>query len=146
MPTAAKLVGAILVGLLGYAAADLVVPHLPDEMPVGWFRELSAFLGAVVGWRFLGPRVGGSLGNALGFGLSAAAALVLSALILFSGIEMIKRSLRKSYAGPVEGLKDMVQIAIDDLVYLRPPEVLAVLIVGGMVVGLLTELVARRWS
>jgi len=146
MPTAAKLFGAILMAGLGYLVAGLIVPHLPQELPEGHLRVLSAFLGILVGWRFLGSRVGGGLRSAMGLGLSASATLVFCGLVLFSGNEMIKRSLRKAYVGPVEALKDMVQIIIDDLVYLRPPEVLATLIVGGMVVGLLTELVSRRWS
>jgi len=146
MPTAAKLFAAVFMGALAYASAHLIVPHLPEEMVIGWFQELTAVLGVLVGWRFLGRRMGGGLHSALGLGLSASLVLVLSALIVFSGNEMIERSLRKAYNTPVEALKDMMQIAIDDLAYLRPPEVLAMLIVGGMVVGVMTELVARRWS
>ncbi len=144
MPTAAKLVSAIVMGVLGWVAAHLVIPHLPPESRIGFFREITATIGVLVGWRFLGARAGAGAGASLGFGLGASLVLVFWALLVFSGYEMIKRSLRKSYDGPVEGLKGMMQIAIDDLVYLRPVEVWGALLLGGLAAGLIAEAVARR--
>lgn len=144
MPTAAKLVSAVLIGVLGWIAAHLVIPHLPPETRIGFFREITAALGVLVGWRFLGARAGTGMGASLGFGLGAALVLVFWALVTFSGIEMIRRSLRKAYDGPVEGLKNMLAIAIEDLHYLAFPEVWGVLLVGGLAAGVVAEAVARR--
>ncbi len=146
MPTAPKLVAAILMAVLGYVTAELIIGHLPPEVRTNLFREISAFLGLLVGWRFLGRRAGAGFGTALGFGLSAAAALVLCGLVYFSGYEMIIRALRKSYDGPFEGLLGMMDIAIQNLDLLGYADVLGVLIVGGLIVGLLTEAAAKRWT
>jgi len=146
MPTAAKLVAAVLIAALGYYVASLIVPRLPEQTDEGLLREVTAVLGLLVGWRFLGPRMGGGYNFAIGLGLSASLVLTVSSLIAFSGYEMIVRSLRKSYDGPFEALQGMMDIAIDDLVYLQFPEVLAALILGGILAGFLTEFAARRWS
>ena len=84
--------------------------------------------------------------TAYGLGLSAAAALVLSALFVFSFAEMIRRALRKSYKGPFEALHDVVQIALDNTIYLAHPDVIGTLVIGGVLVGVFAELTSRRWS
>ena len=146
MPTAAKLVAAIVLGLLGYGVAHLVAAYLPPEVLAGKLRPVSAALGALIGWRFLGRRVGGGMQTAYGLGLSAAVALLLAALFVFSFAEMIRRSLRKSYSGPFEGLQDVIQIALDNTAYLAHPDVIGALVLGGVTVGILAELTSRRWS
>ncbi len=147
MPTAAKLISALVMALLGWGVAHLVVPHLPPETRIGWFREISAGLGLLVGWRFLGRRAGGGWNLAPGYGLGAAAILVFWMLLVFSGYEMLRRAMRKAYGGdPVAALKDMVQIAMDDAVYLQPFEVWGALVLGGLAAGLIAEAAARRWS
>ncbi len=50
MPTAAKLVAAILTAVLGYYVADVIVPHLPEQDRDNYMRETSAFVGLLVGW------------------------------------------------------------------------------------------------
>jgi len=146
MPTAAKLVAAILTAALGYGVATLIVEHLPEQDRLNWMRETSAILGVLVGWRFLGKRVGGGFHHALGMGLSTALVLFVSGMMTFAFYEMIIRSLRKSYHGPFEALQGMMAIAIENLEYVQFADVIAVLLVGGMLVGLICEFAARRWS
>jgi hypothetical protein len=146
MPTAAKLVSAILIAALGYFVADLIAQHLPQETDEGYFREVSALLGILVGWRFLGSRSGGGTSSGIGLGLTAALTLLVWGLVVFSGYEMLIRSLRKSYKGPIEGLQDMVAIAIDNLIYLQFIDVASALVVGGILAGIIADRTARRWS
>ncbi len=148
MPTAAKLVSAILMGALGYYAANLLAAHLPEEVPANWLRPLSAVFGVIVGWRFLGKRVRGSgIQSGIGLGVTASAAVVLMGLVWFSGYEMVRRAMRLAYGGnPFEALQDMVQIALDFTIYLGNGDVLAALLGGGAVVGIVADMVARRWS
>ena len=146
MPTASKLVAAILLAALGYFAADRVALHLPEETPPGLIRQITAVFGLWVGWKFLGSRVGGGMSAAIGMGLSAMVAMFIVAMGYFAGYEMIKRSLRKSYDDPFEALQNMVEIAISNTKHVAYVDVLLVLVVGGMVVGLLVEAASRRWS
>ena len=107
---------------------------------------MAAF-GVLVGWRFLGPRMRGTWQAAAGLGLSSSVFLVLLGLLAFSGYEMLRRAMRMAYGGnPFEALEDMFQIAVDFLPLLGAFDVVAVLIVGGILVGWVTEAVARRWS
>lgn len=145
MPTATKLLSGILMAVLGWWVANLIVPHLPEETRIGLFREITAFLGLVVGWNFLGKRAGVGYAQTFGFGIGASAFLVFWMLIVFSGVEMVRRSLRKSYGDPFEALQGMLQIAIDYFVYLSPNEVWVTLVAGGAVIGLIAEWAARRW-
>ena len=71
MPTMAKLFAAVLLGALAYVAADAVGNHFPPEDRQGALRQLSAFFGVVIGWRFLGKRVNRGWYGSLGVGLSA---------------------------------------------------------------------------
>ena len=147
MPTASKLVAALLIGALGYIGAGQVIPHLPPETRVGLFREISAFFGILVGWRFLGPRVGGGARISLGIGLTSAVALTLCCLIYFAGYEMVTRAMRMLYGGdPFAALQDMMLIAINYLEFLSPADVWGTLAVGGILAGLICEAVSRRWS
>ncbi len=147
MPTASKLVAAILIGALGYIGAGQVIPHLPPETRVGLFQIISAFFGVIVGWRFLGPRVGGGVRVALGVGLTSAVALTLCCMIYFSGYEMVTRAMRMYYgADPFLALQDMMQIAISYFEYLGELDVWGFLSIGGLMSGLICEAVSRRWS
>lgn len=147
MPTMSKLFGAVFVAVLGYFAADAVAGHLPEEVQHGMLRPMMVFFGLLVGWRFLGKRVGRGMQSAIGMGLSSAVVLVLVGLLFFSGNEMLRRALRKAYGGnPFEALQDMVQIALDFTEYLAQADVIAVLVLGGIAAGVMVELVARRWS
>ena len=147
MPTMSKLFAAILIAALGYFAADRVAVNLPEEIPPGVMRPVMAFFGIFVGWRLLGPRTGGGMRASMGLGLSSAALLTIIGVFWFAGYEMLRRALRKAYGGnPFEALQDMFQIAVDRLEHLAHADVVAVLVIGGLLAGAICEFVGRRWS
>lgn len=147
MPTMAKLFGAASVAVLGYLVADKVGGHLPEEAQQVALRPLSAFFGLIVGWRFLGRRSGHGFKSAVGLGITSSIALLLICLTYFSGYEMIRRAMRLAYGGdPFAAIKDMVQIALESTEFIGHPDVIAYLLVGGILAGVLVDFVARRWS
>lgn len=144
MPTAAKLVAAVLMAAVGYTVAAIIQPTLPDQVRADYIAPLSAFIGLIVGWRFLGPRVGRGLHNLPAFALTAGALLAFSSVLAFAFWQMIQRSFRLSYGGPFEALEDMVQIAVHDArEYLLATEPLFALLIGSVIATLVTELVAK---
>lgn len=145
MPTSARLVGAILLAALGWLGAELVKPYLPEAQPVGWFSPVAAAVGVVVGWSFTGRRLDAGNGTAMGIGLTSAALLALAVVLGFSGYEMVRRSLRVAYDGPVEALQDLVDIALAHLAVAAQPDVALALVAGGLLVGAITQWVARRF-
>ncbi len=147
MPTMSKLFAAILVAALGYVAADRVALHLPEEVPPGMLRPVMLVFGIFIGWRFLGRRVGDGYRSAMGLGLSAAVILVLVGLLWFSFFDMIKKAMRLYYGGnPFAALQDMFQIGLELSAHLVYPDVIAVLVLGGILAGVICEAVGRRWS
>ena len=145
MPTAAKLVAAICLAALGWIVADMIKPLLPEGTQVGLFSPISAAWGAVVGWTFTGKRLGDGTGTAVGIGMGSIFLLGFWVLLSFSGYEMVRLSMRLRYDGPVEALQDMFQIAVDYLKVSASPEVIGALIAGGLIAGVITGFVAKRW-
>ena len=58
MPTAARLVAAILLAILGWVLFDLIRPLMPEGTDFGWFNYVNAFIGWCVGWIVMGRRAG----------------------------------------------------------------------------------------
>ena len=146
MPTTARLVAALFFAALGWFGADQVKPLLSPGTPTGLFGPVSAGFGLLVGWFFTGKRVGSGEGNRLGIGLTGAFLLAFWVLFTFSGYKMLQNSMRKYYDGPVEALQDMFSIAVDYIFIAAAPEVIATLVLGGLIGGWLAGWVARRWS
>lgn len=146
MPTAAKLVAAICYAALGWFCADLIKPHLPEGTQVGLFSPISAALGVIVGWTFVGRRLGDGTGKPLGIGFSGAVLLAVYVLFAFSGYEMVRLSTRGRYDGPVDALQSMFELGVGYAWTVAVPEVLAAVVLGGLLCGVLTGYAARKWE
>lgn len=147
MPTATKLVSALIFAFVGLWAALAYVPQLPEGMYVGLFPQIMMVLGFLVGWRGLGRAAGRGYGESVGHGLRTSFLLVFWALFGFSTYTMLLRSTKQIYrADPGRALLDIPKIMMEYGRLLAAPEVLTALIVGGIVGGLAAEVAARRWS
>ena len=146
MPTAARLVGAVCLGALGWVGSDLIRPFMPDETAFGWFNHVNLVLGVMCGWFVLGSRAGRGWGEAISNGLTGLFALVFWGFFIQSFNLMLKQSLDKRYDGPVEALISIFTNAVEFGQYLGDPMLIGVLLVGGMACGMVTELAARRWT
>jgi hypothetical protein len=145
MPTAAKLVAAILFGALAWPVSQMIRPLVPDATHLGRFSELNALIGAVVGWQVAGGRAGTSWINAVANGLTAALGTAATALLIHSLMRMLARSFRRVYEGPMEALLDVIRIMIDNMGLVLSPAVLGPLLLGGILAGLVTEWFARNY-
>jgi hypothetical protein len=146
MPTAPKIVAAVLFGFVAWFASALVVPYLPPNTRLGWFHEVAALIGALMGWTLSGAWAGQGLRPAVGYGLTTMVATVFWCVFVFAGQEMIERSLQVRYHGPVEALTDMVKLMLDDTELMAKADVLIWLVVGALFSGIVTELSAREWT
>ena len=145
MPTGAKLMAAISFGIVGWIVANAYVPTLPAGMSVGLFRELVGLLGVVVGWKVMGASVGKGYAASISSGWKTVIVLVFFALLFFSIREMILLSMKMRYDGPMEAVLDVFAQMLKQAQALLTPNVLASMVVGGAVAGLLTENAGRRW-
>ncbi len=145
MPTATKLVSALIFAAIGYFAADMAAATLEEGISSGLVREIAAVLGVFIGWSVTGTFAPRSLGFGLAYGLNGSAVLVILTLLVVSASEMIGRSLQGRYDGPMEGLEAMIEIGIDRASALIQPTIMAVLILGGLAGGLVAHAVSRVW-
>ncbi|SEQ83366.1 hypothetical protein SAMN04488092_11461 [Thalassovita taeanensis] len=145
MPTAARLVAAVVLAALAWFVSDLIRPLMPEGLYFGWFNYVNAGLGLICGWRVIGARAGRGMSDAIGNGLTGGVVLVFWAIFLQSLNEMLRLSMRHAYKGPVDGLQDMFRIGFDYARVLLDPGVATSLVVGSIVVGILAELSNRIW-
>jgi len=145
MPTGAKAMAAITFAVVGWMTANTYVPNMPEAQTVGSFRELTAVLGAVVGWKVMGNSVGKGYLSAAGSGWKTVVVLVFFALLLFSIYEMLQQSVRMRYDGAFEAIVDVLKRMAGRSEALLSVPVIVVMAIGGAVAGLLTENASRRW-
>lgn len=145
MPTAAKLFAAAGMAVVAFACAEVYKPHAPDGTQFGYFSIVSAGLGAIVGWRTLGPDLGRGYGKAISAGLRVSLVLLFAALVVFSFEHMLELAMRRTYHGPMEALVDVVSIGLEYLQQLLLPDVLGALFGGSILAGWLGEWASHRW-
>ena len=146
MPTAAKLVAALAVALVGALAALAFTPHLPGETVPSLFVPICAGLGALTGWRVVGPLAGRGWQFAAATGLRGVFVLLLLALALFSVREMLLRAMDLRYRGVMDALLGVFDIAWHHMLDMADPLFAGTVVLGGLLAGFLAEWAARRWK
>ena len=145
MPTAPKLVAALLFAAIAWLAAEACKPQLPEGMAVGLFAPIAAGVGLLSGWRVMGRLVGQGVWPSAGHGLRTSLTMLVWVLLIFGIREMYIGTTHMRYAGPIEAIVGIFTLAGKYALYTTAPAVAGVLVVGGMLAGALTELAARRW-
>lgn len=145
MPTAAKLVAAIMFAVVSWFAAEVFKGALPEGMSAGLLSPVMAAFGAGSGWLVMGPLAGRGYGAAAGSAFRTSFTIVFLGVLLFALYEMIRRSTNLRYDGPVEAIQGMMELMWEYGAMLMRPDVLAVMFGGGIVAGYVTEWAARRW-
>lgn len=145
MPTAGRLIAAILLAGLGFYVSQLIKPLMPEGTQFGMFDFVNSGLGAIMGWKVTGGRLGYGIQTGIGAGLTGAAALVFWGLLLNSGAVMVEKSLDKAYDGPMEAVVDVFTLMIEHGQIMATFEIISTLVIGGVVIGVIAEMGARRW-
>jgi hypothetical protein len=146
MPTAAKLTAAVAFALLALVAADTFVKHLPAGTALGFFREITAAIGFVVGWIVMGALAGHGYREAIGHGIRTSITVVFWALLGFSIYFMIRKSMHMMYDGPMEAVLGIFDLMLEYAKKLVALDMAVVLLGGGALAGLLAEWAGKRWS
>lgn len=146
MPTAAKLVSAIILAVIGWLCAEMVKPLMPEGQDLSYLAPTCAAVGLVVGWFYLGPRADRDLGSA---GANAGTTIfvqVFLTLFVFSFSEMISNSLRNRYDGPIQALQDIFIIGLETVLEFTTAEIAATAILGGFIASTCAFYAARKWG
>jgi len=131
---------------LAYFLTDLIKALLPEGTQFGWFSQINALIGFAMGWTVLGKGAGKSYRNAFGYGFTTLFATVFWCLTFWAGYEMLRRSMRMYYDGPVQALQEMTQLFIEYGKIGAVQDVMVPAVVGTIFVSWFTEFFARRWS
>lgn len=146
MPTAARLVAALLWGALAWRISQLIIPLLPEGTNIGLFIEVNVVLGLIVGWTVAGSRAGQGFSGAIGYGITASVALVVVGLFTHASIEMVYRSLDKRYGDAGEAVIGVFDLFTQFGRTMMTGEIIMTLLIAGIAAGLVTEAVNRRWK
>jgi len=146
MPTAAKLVGAVLFALTAFLAAELFKPGMPAGTQFGVFSFICAAIGFLSGWNMMGKRTGFGTSAAISTGIQTSITIAFFALFGFSMYHMVMRSIQLRYNGLSEAMSDVFNLLLDNGAMMMNARVIGALLIGGVVGGVLTDIAGRRWS
>ncbi len=145
MPTAAKLVSAVLFALLGVFVADLYAQGITTGARTTWLREGAALISLICGWRVMGVLVGRGMSAAVGSGIRTVLTAVFFTLLIFAIYQMVVISTKGRYDGPMEAVLAVFEIIVALGRGLLTPEIIGTLLVGGALGGVAAEATSRRW-
>jgi hypothetical protein len=146
MPTASKLVGAVLFAALAYYVSEQVKLGLPEGMAANLLSPINALIGLIMGWRLVGGRAGEGFVPATGYGLTTVFATTFWGLLIWSAYEMIRRAWRGRYDDPFEALFAMADLGLSYSTLIVTPPVVGSAVIGSFVLAMIVEFVSHRWS
>lgn len=145
MPTAAKLVAAVCLAILGYAVSEIIKTLMPASTDFGSFSIVNAVIGFLCGWIVVGTRAGRGQSAAISNGFTGMFALVIWGLFIHATNEMVANAFARKYRSMVEATVSIFEIGIEYGEKMLDAKVILVLLAGGIVTGILAEFAARRW-
>ncbi|MHA6266660.1 TrgA family protein [uncultured Aliiroseovarius sp.] len=146
MPTAAKLVAAIILAVTGWFCAEMIKPLMEEGRDLSKFSPICAAIGLAVGWKFLGPRADRRLGSVGANAVTTTLVQVGVTLFVFAFAHMIGESMRKAYDGPVEAVQDIFVIGTELFLEYFTGEVIATAVLGGAIGAWCAFRAARAWG
>ncbi|SEW11736.1 hypothetical protein SAMN04488515_1137 [Cognatiyoonia koreensis] len=145
MPTAGRLTAAIAFAVIGGYIATLISPLFEDGKQPSWWYPLCVLSGLWAGWVVVGKRAGRGYSSAVGNGITGVIAQCFWIIFLMSFADMIKKSLRKSYDGPVEAVVNVFEIMAEYGFAFWSPTLAGIIIGCGVAGGLFAEFFAKRF-
>ncbi|MFN3722084.1 MAG: TrgA family protein [Paracoccaceae bacterium] len=147
MPTAAKLVAGLVFGFVAFVAAHLYALSLPDGATSGVLRQVSAVVGVLCGWFVMGPfakRARGQI-DAMGAGVRTSLTMLIVVVLTFAIVEMLDRAIKGRFKTPMDAVLSIFEQGLRLIGSVAQPDILAVLLLGGLVGGSVSRWAGRRW-
>lgn len=145
MPTAARLVAALLLAILAWILSELVKPLFPEGTGFGWFNYINTLIGFCVGWSVMGRRAGRGFVQGINNGLTGTAVLMLWAIGIHSTIEMFRLAMRNRYDGSMEAITAIFLIGSEYGLLIATPLVLGTALAGALLIGPAADFAAKNW-
>ncbi|WP_299627596.1 TrgA family protein [uncultured Tateyamaria sp.] len=145
MPNAAKLVAAVGMAILAFFVSGLVMALFEEDTNFGWFVHVNVVLAFFVGWLVIGSRAGRGMVSAVNVGLTAPVVLLFWGIFVQSCNEMVRIAMKNRYDGAFEALVAVFEIGAKWALLSLTLPVWGTLLIGGVIIGFVTELAWRRW-
>lgn len=145
MPTGAKLASAIIFFAIGYLGAMQAKLTFEEGTPATYFNLTIAIIGFFNGWLFVGKRAGRGYFFGGANGLQAGVQIAFFGLSLFALRTMFLRSMDLRYSAPGEAVTEAMDLFLQYFLQSLTVEIWGVLLVGGIIGGLVTEMAGRAW-
>jgi hypothetical protein len=140
------MISAVAFAIVGWLAALAYIPQLPPGTNTTFLPPMLAGLGFIVAWLSMGPNAGKGYVTAMSLGLRTSVLVVFWGLLCFALRYMIKQSFHVGHYHDLgEAVLDVPMLMLQ---YGKPAvcvPVIAVLVVGGILGGTVTEFAGRRW-
>lgn len=134
-------IAALMLGVFALYAAQIYEPLFDPEADLGSMPIWAAAISAVVGWGFLGGRIGRAMWYSAFVGVQAVVlAAICTAGFLAVG-EVFTRGYRRQYTEVVEAITGYFGIVVDWLSRGLVQDYLILLGVGGLAIGALLHMV-----
>ena len=148
MPTAAKLFAAAVIAIVAAVAAHLYALDLPEGRPAGLLREVSALVGVACGWMIMGAAAHRSRSrvDAMGTGIRTSVTIVVLVVLIFAIAEMMGRAFKGRYKTPLDAILGVFEQALLLVPPLAQPDILGVLLLGGLIGGAVAHWAGQRWN
>ncbi len=146
MPTAARLMGAICLAIVGFVISGMVMPLMPESTDFGYFIPVNIGLGLLAGWFVMGPKAGRGFTAAINNGLTGVFVLILWGVAVQAINEMVRLAMRNRYDNAFEALTASFQIGAEYAWMICTTPIGIALLICSVVSGLLTDFVANRWG
>ena len=147
MPTAAKLVAAILLAISGVIVVIVTVNVYPDaaRRSVG-MTSAAVAIGIFVGWRGLGRRISDEEGSGIVSGLKAGIAMFIWVLFLYGLADMIAGIMDHAYFQPMTALLVIPAGMIKYGQMALNVPIMGTMVVLAAIVGKMTKTADNRWN
>jgi len=147
MPTAGRLVAAIVFAALMYYVSLLTIERMEEGTAPQLYAEINAAIAAVLGWIVAGSRARAPWLGAISYGLTAMVAILFWTLFAHSFVEMVKGAMRGNYgASATDAVVDVFRLMMEGGILMLTPMISGVVVGGAIVAGLITEFFARRFN
>ncbi|WP_170475418.1 TrgA family protein [Ruegeria arenilitoris] len=146
MPTAARLVAATCLLVIGFLVSSMIMANGEEGKSYGYFPVVNMALGVACGWTVMGKRAGRGWTAAVNNGLTGVASLVFWGLFVQGTYEMVRQAMRNRFEGPFEAILAIFEIGVGFAEQLWASEIILTLVIGAVVSGIMTEIAARRWN
>lgn len=146
MPTAARLMAAFCLAVMGYILTQQVIALMPDRTNFGYFMQTNVAIGLVVGWVVMGRRVGRGPTSAVNNGFTGVIVLIFWGLAVQASYEMFRRAMGNRYDGPLEALTAIFELGAEFGTLMMTPTIGITVVIGALICGALTEFAGSRWQ